>query len=129
MHRQRLMGLIGALGLAMVSATAEARPSWPIIKEFGGATAKNEASWIKPDDYPSNALTRGLQGNVVVAFEITIEGRAKNCSVEQTSGQPSLDRVPCRLIENRARFLPARNASGNPAVARGRYSVAFWLPE
>lgn len=87
----------------------------------------NENLWIGAVDYPSDALRKGQQGNVIVAFDITVAGRATNCVVESSSGSPSLDRVPCRLLERNARFKPASDGSG-PKATKGRYSVAFRLP-
>jgi protein TonB len=109
-------------------ALGQQRPPWPIIKDFGGATPKNEGTWVTPDDYPSQSLSKGQQGNVVVAFDISAKGRAENCVVEASSGVAAFDRVPCRRIEQRARFQPASDGNGVPKATKARYSVAFWIP-
>ena len=126
---ERRAVLAVSIGLGAIALTAEARPPWPIVKEYGGASPKNENTWITPDDYPNTALQRKTQGNVIVAFTITAKGRAVECAVEQSSGQLALDVIPCPLIERRARFQPAKNANGAPISTEGRYSVAFWIPD
>jgi TonB family protein len=127
MHRILLTAALG-ISLCASAALAQDNSSWPRVREYGGATPKNEDRWLGASDYPSDALRKGQQGNVIVAFDITVDGRAKNCVVEASSGSPSLDGVPCRLIERNARFEPASSESG-PVATKGRYSVAFWLPD
>jgi protein TonB len=102
--------------------------AWPKVREFGGATPKNEAKWFTFADYPGAALRNGLQGNVIIAFDISAAGRAENCVVETASGHSELDNFLCPMIERRARFEPPRSADGKPANTRGRYSVAFRIP-
>ena len=125
----RTFCIIMGVGILSSPALGQQRPGWPIIKDFGGAVPRNEGRWITIADYPINALRKGHEGNVVVAFDITAMGRAENCVVEVSSGVISLDQVPCRLIEQRARFKPARGEGDAPAETKARYSVAFWLPD
>jgi len=127
MTNKTLLASILCMSLCASAALAQNESPWPRVREYGGATPKNENLWIGAFDYPSDALRKGQQGNVIVAFDITADGRVKNCVVEASSGTPSLDRVPCRLIERKARFKPANGESG-PFATKGRYSVAFWLP-
>ena len=124
----RSVSILGILLLPTSAAIAQHKNPWPTVREYGGAKPKNENRWIGFADYPSEALRNGEQGNVVVAFDITIDGRAKNCFVDVSSGSQSLDRVPCKLIERNARFQPASDGNG-PLATKGRYSVAFWLPD
>ena len=124
----RSVSILAILLLPTSAAIAQHKNPWPTVREYGGAKPKNENRWIGFADYPSEALRNGEQGNVVVAFDITIDGRAKNCFVDVSSGSQSLDRVPCKLIERNARFQPASDGNG-PLATKGRYSVAFWLPD
>lgn len=119
---------LGSLLLITTPVWAQTSAPWPKIKEFGGATPTNEGKWFTVSDYPGAALREGLQGNVIVRFDISAAGRAENCIVEATSGHTELDRVPCAVIERQARFKPAQTADGEPMGTHGRYSVAFWQP-
>lgn len=111
------------------SANAQQSAPWPMVREFGGAIPINQNKWFTAKDYPLSAMQKGDQGNVVVKFDIDVDGRAKNCELDISTGFKSLDSVPCHLIEKRARFKPALGSDHMPVVAKGRYSVAFWIPQ
>lgn len=70
-------------------------------------------------DYPippgGREIRRGH--HVIVHMTVGIDGRASNCRVVQPSPDPEADRITCRLAEQRFRFRPARDASGNPVAA------------
>ena len=68
-------------------------------------------------DIPRAVWKAGNRGNVVAHFTVGVDGRASDCTVRQSSGHPVLDAATCRLIEQRFRFEPARDARGQ-AVAR-----------
>lgn len=128
MKKTNLSVSILAILLLTDAAMAQHQSPWPVVRDYGGAKPKNENRWIGVADYPNGSLRNGEQGNVIVVFDITADGRAKNCIVDVSSGLQSLDRVPCKLIERIARFEPANDGNG-PVATKGRYSVAFWLPE
>lgn len=121
----------GTLAFLLIATPSLGQPSspWPAIREFGGAVPLHVGSWVNFTDYPSDALAQQQQGNVVVKFDIDVEGRPRNCTLDISSGYSSLDAIPCRLIEKRARFKPATSADGTPTPTKGRYSVAFWTPD
>ena len=72
---------------------------------------------ITRKDIPRSVWRSGNRGNVVAHFTVGVDGRASECRVRQSSGHPVLDATTCRLIEQRFRFEPARDARGQ-AVAR-----------
>lgn len=72
---------------------------------------------ITRKDIPRSVWRAGNRGNVVAHFTVGVDGRASECTVRQSSGHPLLDVATCRLIEQRFRFEPARDARGR-AVAR-----------
>ena len=98
------------------------------IKDFGGATLLTPR-WLSFEDYPSVALEGKIQGRVVVAFQINVKGRVESCTVKSSSGHKSLDVVPCRLLQRKARFASPTNDGGIPQTATGVVSVDFWLPK
>lgn len=97
--------------------------------DFGGAVPLNQGSWYSYKDYPKSAIRKDEQGVVTVTFTIGVDGRVGECRVSQGSGSRALDAVPCRLIEKRARFAPARDAQGAPRPTAGSSSMLFWLPD
>ena len=72
---------------------------------------------ISRKDIPRSVWQSGNRGNVVAHFTVGVDGRASDCRIRQSSGYPALDATTCRLIEQRFRFDPARDARGR-AFAR-----------
>lgn len=83
---------------------------------------------VEPGDYPAQARRRGRQGIVRVALIVGPDGRVADCRVTTSSGTPVLDQTTCRIMRERARFRPARDAAGNPTVGSYRDSVNWYLP-
>ncbi len=80
----------------------------------GGETPPEHRSGrIKDSDFPRAAFEAGRGGTVSVEYTVTSKGRATGCSVTRSSGNDELDRTTCRLIEERFRFSPSRDARGN----------------
>lgn len=69
---------------------------------------------IKDSDYPRGAGEAGVSGTVAVRYIVGIDGRVSGCAVTKSSGHPELDDTTCRLIEQRFRFKPSRDADGTP---------------
>ena len=82
---------------------------------------------IYTEDYPYAAYSKGLQGNVAVLAFVGVDGRLSGCRVIESSGVPSLDEQTCRLLEERGRYEPARDAQGtkmrSPIYTRVRWRV------
>lgn len=72
------------------------------------------ASLFSADDYPVDAQMRGEQGTVGVRIQIDPEGKVSGCDVVQSSGSQSLDTTTCKILQERARFSPARDENGTP---------------
>lgn len=63
--------------------------------------------------------------SVTVAFTVTADGRARDCSILRSSvDAPTAARV-CPLVVERIRFNPATTADGTPVEARFGYRVDF----
>ena len=96
MDRSKIMAL--ALGLAI--------PGTP-------ASAGNLRPLFTADDYPMEAMRKHHEGVVMFRATIGTNGRVTKCDVVQSSGHAELDAVTCKLVRQRARFKPKRDASGN----------------
>jgi protein TonB len=76
-------------------------------------------------DYPSELRRRWPEdGRVLVIFSVQLNGRATDCSVFRSSGDPEIDAETCRLVERRLRFRPARDGNGVPYVDKYGYAQA-----
>lgn len=68
-------------------------------------------------DLPDGLLTPGEERRVGVRYTVEPDGTVSGCRADEPSGLPQLDALACRLIEQRFRFRPARNAQGRPVRA------------
>ena len=78
-------------------------------------------------DYARTSHPRGATGTVYIAFRVRADGSVDQCRVTRTSGYPSIDEATCRLFQQRFRFRPARNASGQP-IDYTMSTVFTWRP-
>jgi protein TonB len=65
-------------------------------------------------DLPDGMLQPGARASVGVRYTVTVDGRVGACRAERPSGFPMLDALTCRLIVERFRFRPARDARRRP---------------
>ena len=69
---------------------------------------------IRDGDWPSRAAQAAGGGTVSVIYTVETDGRATHCAITHSSGNEELDNTTCRLIEQRFRFEPSRDRSGQP---------------
>jgi len=73
---------------------------------------RNVATLVNVEDYPAEALRKREQGTVAIRLDIDAAGRLTACTVTQSSKSASLDAATCRIMTERARFVPARDDRG-----------------
>ena len=61
-----------------------------------------------------------------MSFDIGTDGRVKNCVVTISSGSKTLDDGACRILTEKAKFAPKRDADGNPVEEIGRTTRIAW---
>jgi protein TonB len=67
--------------------------------------------------YPREVLRAWPRGGrVFVAVRVQTDGRATDCKINRSSGNPIVDQWTCRLVEERVRFRPAVDGDGRPYV-------------
>lgn len=93
----------------------------------GGTGARLIRGQIVNRDYPRDARRDKLGGSVTVRFTVAPDGRARDCAVTRSSGVESLDATTCRLVEQRFRYAPARNAAGSPIAEQRGWRQTWWL--
>lgn len=93
----------------------------------GGGGRPSHARWIsgsiRDSDYPRRAFEAGIGGTVYLQFVVETDGRVSDCEVTRSSGSRELDSTTCRLLEQRLRYRPARDARGRPVpeLVRGEH--------
>ena len=77
-----------------------------------------QSTTLTSRDYPP-AISRNWPrgGKVFVAVRVQLDGRATDCKVNRSIGDPNIDAWTCRLVEQKVRFRPAVDDSGRPYVA------------
>lgn len=86
-------------------------------------------SLISADDYPQAARDNNQQGNVAFRLTISATGRVADCIVTRSSGSAILDRSTCSIMTQRARFTPAKSASGDTMIGTYESAVSWTLNE
>jgi periplasmic protein TonB len=72
---------------------------------------------LKDQDYPRDAALAGTTGTVGVRYLVLPDGRVGECRIAHSSGSAELDATTCRLIRERFRFDPSRDARGRKVPA------------
>ncbi|MFW2830134.1 energy transducer TonB [Sphingomonas sp. ID0503] len=90
--------------------------------------ATPQGSWITSEDYPASALQAEQRGVVLARFTVLPEGSIANCTIEQSSGVPVLDRATCTALVRSARYVPATDEAGCPVSSEKRQRVRWELP-
>jgi periplasmic protein TonB len=80
----------------------------------GGTPLRWTGGRIRNSDYPKGALAAGVSGTVGLRFTVGVKGRVTDCVVTRSSGNRELDETTCRLIRERFRYKPSRDARGRP---------------
>lgn len=85
------------------------------------------ADWFV--SYPAAALRANEEGRVVFELAIDAGGTVTGCKVMTSSGSAVLDAATCDAARSKARFTPARDASGRALVSTWRRATRWALPQ
>ena len=94
----------------------------------GAAPAAPLQSLVRPEDYPASALAGREEGRPSFRIAVGADGRVAGCVILVSSGSSALDGTTCRLLRERARFTPARDAAGNPVADQYFGQLAWRVP-
>lgn len=72
---------------------------------------------MSTSDLPEELFVTGFHGTVGVRYVVARDGRVPDCEVTQSSGNTTVDTITCRLIRERFRYRPSRDAAGRPIDA------------
>jgi TonB family protein len=87
------------------------------------------ASYFTDADYPDAAIRNFEQGAVGFRLTIAPDGRPSGCSVTSSSGSAILDSTTCRIVVERPRFEPARDAHGKATSDEVDGRIVWRLPD
>jgi protein TonB len=94
----------------------------------GGTPARRSDGALGDRDYPEAAARVRAAGTVFIRFRIGSDGRVHDCRVTRSSGFAVLDSTTCRLVEQRFRYIPARDGAGR-AVDDSASTSFTWGPK
>lgn len=80
---------------------------------------------FKPSDYPKALRETRPRGRTWTEVMVAVNGRPVSCRVTRSSGIALLDSETCRIIMQRFRFRPGRDAAGKPVVAPFDIDIAW----
>ena len=84
----------------------------------GIATRPAVIRGITSRDYPEDVARYWPRGGAVfIAVRVLPNGKATGCKINRSIGVPAIDQWTCKLVEERATFRPATDASGRPVAA------------
>lgn len=91
----------------------------------------NQSAWVSrvQQGYPLYLAKAGEQAVLDIRLTISTSGKPSFCEVQSVEGLTSFNDTACLLLLKYATFEPARNAAGEPLVARYRTRMTFELPD
>lgn len=101
------LNLAGSIGLQAANPSAAEGKPQPI----------NQGEWIKSDDYPPGAVLRGEQGLIVSSLGVDATGVPRTCRIVGGAETAILGDATCKILLARAKFVPAKDAAGNPIAS------------
>lgn len=91
--------------------------------------ANGPAGWVTTDDYPSQELREGIEGQLRYRLSVGSNGRVTACEIVASSGAKRLDDAACKMISRRARFDAATDDSGAKVVGTYSGTVRWEIPD
>lgn len=85
--------------------------------------------WATNSDYPDREMTNKIQGTVTFQLKIDSEGAVENCLILRSSDSAVLDERSCKLMRERAKFKPARDANDQPTPSYYVNRIRWQIPE
>jgi len=85
-------------------------------------------TYFSVDDYPLRERRSGAEAQVGFTVVVGPDGRVSGCTVTASSGSRRLDRETCRILVQRARYWPARNALGAPVSSQDIGTISWPMP-
>lgn len=104
-------------------------PAKPAFDQIGARPKGSPTNWVTVNDYRTSWINREMTGTARFRLEVGANGRVERCAITATSGHPELDKATCALVAQRARFEPAKDASGATVAGTYANAVRWELPE
>jgi protein TonB len=84
---------------------------------------------VSDSDYPSSAIRNEEAGTTRFRLVVGTDGKVTECTVTASSGSSALDSTTCRLMKQRAKFIPARDSDGRLVSDSVSNAIRWVLPD
>ncbi|MCM0000659.1 MAG: energy transducer TonB [Erythrobacter sp.] len=119
-------------GTAIAADPPEVRLALPMpVDQNGPQPIGKPSDWVSNADYPPAAWRNREEGEVRYALDVDREGAVTGCRITKSTATPTLEAETCRLLSERARFLPKQDKESRPvgSVYSGRMRWTRREPE
>jgi len=117
----RFFCMFASLAIPVAASASEpAQPATPV---------GNPGTWVTSDDYPMEAMRQEIEGATSFRLDIDRDGIPTNCKTTSSSGAAILDETACAKAMERARFSPAKDASGSAVSGTFTARINWRLPD
>lgn len=115
---QLVLGEMTKVMKTLADCRDDLRKYWNIEPSLASALREPPAA-LKPmerifstDDYPAIAVRNDESGTAAIVMLVDEKGQLADCTLDQTSGVPTLDAMTCIVISQRVKFRPAIGPDG-----------------
>jgi hypothetical protein len=125
------VGDLGPAVAALTSCEDSKLRDWGIdVKSYRALASRPHAIGSLPDlfdstVYPSLALSRSVERNVITKLDIGADGSVTSCGAPGHFAYPQFVDSVCKVLKSGARFTPARDATGAAVAAPYVLIVSF----
>ena len=127
-YRLRPMKIWNGFAPLLAPMLLAATPAPPGVVERATPTV-SPGSWFSDADYPAEAVRAQQDGTTEFRLDVDKSGVPTKCTVVTSSGAALLDNATCARLMERARFKPARDASGRPLADSYSGRMMWRLPD
>ncbi len=101
----------------------------PILDPVAAKPSNDPGNWVGTRDYRSSWINRGWTGVARFTVTVGINGRVRDCRLVSSTGHDALDMATCKLVQQRARFTPARDSAGEKTTGSYTTAIRWELPD
>ena len=101
----------------------------PSFSPVAAKARNNPAGWLSDRDYRTGWIRRELTGTASFRLDIARTGQVTGCQITRSTGHAELDEATCKLVQQRAKFEPARGSNGEPVAGSFSSTVRWVLPD
>lgn len=116
--QKKAVAVSGSIGIALLAI------AFPLEAQ---QRLTDPSTWISNEDLSSDANAKTQKSLVRVEYIVNPNGLVTDCKVAFLTGERTVAKTICSLVEKRARYIPAYSKKGEPIAAKDTLTVS-WAP-